>query len=428
MLNIRNLKNDYFASSLGDKIALAIIFLFPVLSLSVRHWLSGLYSVLALVALFLIFRRPGALYREEKILLALLFLFLASFFLSATLNDWSPNSFRRVGNVIKFIIFFPTYLLIRHYKNAIKYFLAGIVLGGSVLGIQAILDMTVFHSGEAGGIYGPIIFGNLGVLFYAFCTVLFLFEKQHTRFSYLLLIPILLSLLAMYLSASRNAWLAAIYTTIAIPFLCLAFIKHKNVLLAFIFIVLSLSVVVMSTDTIRERGARAYNELTTFINDGAPKDVSLLTTSVGFRLEQWRVALMIFKEKPLFGHGGGTAGKHVTRYAQKGIAHPDLNIPATIKGIGGLHSTYFESLVNEGIIGLIIILSFILYPLYIFIRYKKYNQPIAIMGILFSTNFLIFGTTENPFVHNNFSSIYLVFLGILFSTVVRSKYENDPAK
>lgn len=409
-------------SAYPEKFVVLAILIFPILSLSVRHWLSGIYSLLALLALSIVFRKPHNLHKEEKILFALFTLLLVSFIISASLNGWSDNSIRRLGAVLKYVLFFPIYLLIRQFKDLSSFLFVGIVLGGAILGLQALFD--VFYSGleQGWGIYGSIIFGDLSILFFSITLILLFFTTGHTKKTYLYIFCLILSALAVYLSGSRNAWLASLFTLFAIPLLCYKFMRYKRAILIIIPIIIITVSASLFTDSMQKRLALGIDEFTTYITQGAPNDIPIKLNSIGFRLETWRVAMIIIKEAPYFGFGGGNAGKHVSHYAQKGLAHPDLVNPDTEKGIGGLHSTYFETLLNEGSIGLIIMLLFLFYPMYIFITARKFDPLLSTIGILFIANYMIFGVSENPFVHDNFSSVYLIFLSVFFSEILRNKY------
>ncbi len=405
-------------------VALAIL-LFPVLSLIVRHWLSGIYSLLALLALFVVFRRSHRLYSEEKILLGLFALLLLSFMLSASLNEWSDNSIRRLSNVLKYIVFFPLYLLIRQNKDLTGLLFTGIAVGGAVLGLQAIVD--VFYSGleQGWGIYGPIVFGDLSVLFFSITLILLFFKADVSITTILYVVSLILSALAIALAASRNAWIACLFSVLAIPLLCFKFMKYRRAIMVIIPLLLVSASASFFTDSMHQRLDRALSEFTSYVTQGAPKNVPIMSNSVGFRLEQWRVALHITHDALFFGYGGGNAGKHVKRYAEKGLAHPDLINPDTEKGIGGLHSTYFETLITEGVVGLVIMMLFLLYPLYVFAKARSFNPLISTVGVLFITNYMIFGISENPFIHDNFTSVYLILLSVLFSELVREKHQRD---
>lgn len=407
-----------------QKITLFSIYAIPVLALSVRHWLSGLYTFLILVGLVTLRRNIRPLYKEEKILFILFLLFIASFFLSATLNDWSPNSIRRVGNVMKYVFFFPFYLLLRQYSSS-KLLITSMYAACFVVGVHALYDINFTSLGQAWGIYGPIPFGDISLLYLGFILTLTLFNRDGSRQLYLYLPALLFAAVAVILSGSRNAWLAAAYSIVLVPLLSLKYLKYRKQILVIIPIVIVGIIGFMLAGNMQDRLALGFKEFQSFVTEGAQKSEQLRSNSVGFRLEQWRAVLMLNKEKPWFGYGGGNAGKHVSELARKGIVHPDLNNPDTERGIGGVHSTYFEKLMNEGRIGLIIILAFLFYPLYIFIRARSTNPLLSTLGILFITSYMIFGITENPFVHDNFSAMYLLVLAILFSQVIREKYQVD---
>lgn len=344
---------------------------------------------------------------------------------SASLNDWSDNSIHRLGTVLKYVLFFPVYLLIRKYKDLTSFLFLGIVIGGAILGLQALYDVLYLGLNQGWGIYGSIIFGDLSILFFSITLILLFFTNKHSTTTYLYIFSLILSALAVYLSGSRNAWLASLFSVLLIPLLCYRYMKYKTAILAIIPIFIIAGSATLFTDTMQERLVLAYAEFTTYMTDGAPRDTPLSTNSVGTRLEQWRVALKIYKGAPFFGYGGGNAAKQVNRYVEKGLAHPDLYNPKSEKGIGGLHSTYFETLVNEGLIGLIIMLLFLFYPLYIFVTSRKFDPLLSTVGIVFIANYMIFGISENPFVHDNFSSVYLILLSVLFSETIRKKHDAD---
>jgi O-antigen ligase len=409
-------------SAYPENFVVLAILLFPILSLSVRHWLSGIYSLLALLALFIVFKKTHQLHKEEKILFALFALLLLSFFISASLNGWSDNSMRRLGTVLKYVLFFPLYLLIRQFKDLSSFLLTGIVAGAAILGIQSIIDIVFLGHSQVWGIYGPIIFGNLSILFFSLTLILLFFQGTTSKTSYIYIFSLILSALAVFLSGSRNAWLAAVFSIFAIPLLCYRFMKYKRTILVIIPIVIITASASLFTDTMQIRMNRAITEFQTYMAEGAPRDIPIKENSIGFRLETWRVALIITKDAFLFGYGGGNVGKHVSRYAQKGLAHQDLINPDTEKGIGGLHSTYFETLLNEGVIGLVIMMIFLLYPMYIFVKARKYSPILSTIGIIFISNYMIFGISENPFVHDNYSSVYIIFLSVFFSETIRKKY------
>jgi O-antigen ligase len=298
--------------------------------------------------------------------------------------------------------------------------LIGIMLGSFVLGLQSLYDIAFRPHQQGWGIYGPIIFGDLAVLFFSLLLLIFIFNRNYLINPPLLGIAVLFAILAGILSGSRNAWAAAIFSSLLVAFLGSRFIKIKYLVLAVISLVIVAVAILSAYKPLQERMILAYQQTYTFISEGAPRDIPLAGNSVGTRLEQWRSALQIYKDSPLFGFGGGNAAKEVNRFVKKGLAHPDLYNIDSETNIGGLHSTYFETLVNEGLIGLGIVLLFLCYPLYIFIKTRKRDPLLSSIGIIFISNYLVFGVSENPLVHDNFTSVYLLLLAVFFSTAIHS--------
>ncbi len=405
---------------------LTILFLLPILSLSVRHWLSGMFSILALLALATIFRNlRQPLCREEKIILIIFAFFLTSFTISATLNNWTESSYRRIGTEFKYLLFIPLYLLLHRREKILDFLILGIVLGGIVLGLQAIYDTLFTARARGWGIYGPIVFGDLSALFFAFSLLTMVYRRPTGLWRLIVLLSIVLSLLAVYLSGNRNGWLAAITFLFILPILW----PKRTLRQILAFYIGGLVIVVIAFglfhNKISERANIAITQFSDYFtlrkDPEAFRAHNLKGDSVGFRLEQWRIALIVFRDAPWFGHGGGNASRVENEYVKKGLGHPDIYNPKSYTNIGGLHSTYFETLVNEGLIGICILIFFLGYPLYIFIRFRKHESFASSLGIILIIGYMIFGLTENPFVHDNYSSFYLTSLAVLFATMIQRK-------
>jgi O-antigen ligase len=190
--------------------------------------------------------------------------------------------------------------------------------------------------------------------------------------------------------------------------------------------VISLLVIVVSTyfaGPIYERASKAVSQFESYMNISSMEKGEIGHSSAGFRLEQWRTISQLFLERPVWGFGAGNAGREINRYVEEGKAHPDIYSAQAETNIVGVHSAYFGKLGTEGIMGFTALLAMLLYPLYIFVRNRRYSHSVFALGLVFSVGFAVFSTTENPFVHDNFTSLFLVFLSILFSSSIRSQYQ-----
>ncbi len=422
--------NKWKGHDILERLVLVSLFFMPILSLSIRHWLSGWFSFLSLLAVISLSRNlRNPLGREEKALLWVFSAFLFSFILSATLNDWTSSSIRRIGTEFKYLLFIPLYILIRRYTDSEKYFFSGVIAGGLVLGLQALYEVLVLGNTRGVGIYGAIVFGDLSILF-AFFGILFLaYKRPSGKIRIFCLLSIALALTATYLSGDRNGWLAGIILGLMAPFLLPSRINLKKLVTTYAFLSVLLALLFFVIDNpISKRAELAIDQTTHYFeNMGAPdfKDYNLRGDSAGFRLEQWRVGLIAFRDAPWIGYGPGNAARTENEYVKRGIGHPHLYNPKAYTNIGGLHSTYFETLVNQGILGVLALFFFLGYPLYVFYRNRHRSPFISTSGIILILSYMIFGLTENPFVHDNFSSFYLTALAVLFTAAVRQTQKND---
>jgi len=420
MFSLNVYLEEFRKANITSRLLLVMLFLFPVLSLSVRHWLSGLYTFIFLTALFLLRNEYKKLERSEKIILTTFILFILSFVISATLNDWTESSVRRLGAELKLVMFFPVYLAVRQQPSAIRWLLAGVVIGGIVIGMQALYDtyFGVWHRGW--GIYGPIIFGDLAALFFGILMVVYLRLKQQLSSlnNILILSAVSLSLIAAILSGSRNAWIAVLVIVLVLGMMNIksfGFLQlFKGLLVLVIGVIL---LVLISPASIYTRADTAINEFSNYMDIEKRNNSTLVKNSVGIRLEQWRVASNLMLEKPIFGFGGGNAGRETNRYVKMGKAHPDLYNEKAYTGYAGAHSAYFETIVTEGLVGIVILLFILFFPLYRYIKSRESHPLTSELGIVFSISFIVFSLTENPFVHDNFLSVYFIFFATIFSTV-----------
>ncbi|MDH5572807.1 MAG: O-antigen ligase family protein [Gammaproteobacteria bacterium] len=399
-----------------------LLFLFPLLSLSVRHWLSGIFSVLVLLGLFYAWRSVKDLYREEKILFAIFGFYIFSILLSSTVTGWSESSFHRLGTEFKYMMFFPVYMYIRQYSAAWRGFLLAIPLGAIVLGMQAIYDVMFQSMEQASGIYGPIIFGDFAVIL-AGISLIFVMTNRNWFWRGLNFAAAVMALIAVLYSGSRNAWLAISLILVIIPFMVVSRSSLRQVIMGYLVFIPVIVFAVMSVpDDTTSRMEKATKEFNTYLSHEYKSEQELNDSSVGIRLELWRSAIKIFSENPVLGVGPGNMGVAMNELVERGDARSAVyRDPAGVRGIH-VHNAYFEVLGTQGIIGIVVFLALLFYPLYIFIKNRSCDMRIASMGVVLMTCFIIFSLSEVPFVHDNFSSIFLIYLCVFFAWIMNAKY------
>lgn len=406
----------------SEKALFVLLFLFPIFSLSVRHWLSGIFSLITLLSLFFVWRLQKPLHREEKILFAIFGLYFFSILLSSTVNGWTESSYHRLGTEMKYLLFFPFYLYVRQYPSAWRGLIIAVPLGGIVLGLHALYDTYFTEVGYAKGIYGPIIYGDMAVLLGMFSLIFGLTNRSKVWVGINLLAAVLAMLAVLY-SGSRNAWLAAMVSLVILPFLIGSRTTFWRVSGGYLVVLAITIIMIISTpSSITSRFGVVGDEFSRYFQHNASSnDEQIYVTSVGTRLEMWNAALLIIKNNPVVGVGPGNMGFAMNALVEKKMVNQAIYRNPDIRGIH-VHNAYLEIMGTQGIIGFSALLLILFYPLYIFIHNKNYDRRIASLGILFISGFMVFSLTEIPFIHDNFSSIFLTFLSVFFAWIMHAKY------
>ena len=170
--------------------------------------------------------------------------------------------------------------------------------------------------------------------------------------SLILLIP---TLLGLYLSFSRAAWLS-LCVAIGVYVIILLKIKFKVLLLA---IVTFLGLLFAFQDTLVQQLNKNNNDadvgnLATHI-----QSITNITTDASNveRLNRWSAAIAMFKEKPFFGFGPGT---YQFQYAPYQNSMYKTIITTNAGNGGNAHSEYLGALSETGLLGMLIVITLFL--------------------------------------------------------------------
>ncbi|MEG2768691.1 MAG: O-antigen ligase family protein, partial [Comamonas sp.] len=141
-------------------------------------------------------------------------------------------------------------------------------------------------------------------------------------------------------------------------------------------------------------------------------------TSVGARLEQWRLSWRLGWDKPLTGWGVSGIKQGRALYLEKGEAHP------SIIEISHTHNEFLEMWASRGIIGVLALCAFYLIPIRIFWPKKntlrKFSDnnknlyvSLSLIGVMLPVSYFIFGLTDvffNLAIGHNFYIFSMVFV------------------
>jgi len=408
-----------------ERMAKYTLFLFPVFAVSVKHWISSFFGILVLLGLISLFQNwqnIKSLYKEEKILIAIVVGYFGVFLISSLASGWGQSGTYALGTEIRILFVIPIYLLLRNISGVELYLLAGSILGVLFGGIQGLLDVYVFKTFEyervmAWGAYGHLFIGPVILLMAALLVPAIRALKLDKRLWLILTGVALLGLATVALSTARSAYLGFLVLGI---FTIIYYLRWN--VATFVFVVLMGLVIstYMISDKVQHRVNDGVGDVTAYFESlekypDSPEKYYM--GSLGTRLEMWRSTKYFFSEAPWFGVGRFNYKKKAQEFVDQGLANQ------AIADHSHPHNAYIEMIMSKGLFGLLALLSLLYYPLYVFITTRNANRDSAFAGIVLISAYTIFSLTEaSTFIKNNFVAIYLVYLAVFFSWHTREIY------
>ena len=228
------------------------------------------------------------------------------------------------------------------------------------------------------------------------------------------LLAFILALIALVMTQGRGAWLGFLGGLFVVVFLLM---KNKK-----LFIVAVILVGVLGVGAVTSKGLENNRYIKRFESIQNLED-----TSNKIRLFMWESSIDMFKNNLPFGVGRDNASKYALEYMEKKNKYDEMEHKwakthlKEIAGSGNLHSMYFTTLAEEGI------LAFPFIGMFLFILYRQFRYCIArerdlnfylvvgTMGMLVA--FLIGGFTENVWREIWKSNVLVFSLGLYLSRV-----------
>ena len=229
------------------------------------------------------------------------------------------------------------------------------------------------------------------------------------------LLAFILALIALVMTQGRGAWLGFLGGLFVVVFLLM---KNKKV-----FIVGVILVGVLGIGAITSKGLENNRYIKRF------ESISNLNDpSNGIRIFLWESSIDMFKDNFPFGVGRDNAGNFTVKYIEQNERYQKINYQWYLKEIassGNLHSMYFTSLAEEGILAIPFIGMF-LFILYRQIRYcmsreRDLNFYLVVGTIGMLVAFLVGGLTENVWREIWKSNMLVFSLGLYLSRIKNEK-------
>ena len=228
------------------------------------------------------------------------------------------------------------------------------------------------------------------------------------------LLAFILALIALVMTQGRGAWLGFLGGLFVVVFLLM---KNKKLFIVGVILVGVLGVgAVTSKDLENNRYIKRFESIQ-----------NLEDTSNKIRLFMWESSIDMFKNNLPFGVGRDNASKYALEYMEKNNKYDEMKWNGAkahlkeIAGSGNLHSMYFTTLAEEGILAFLFIgmFLFILYRQgrYCISRERDFNFYLVVgtMGMLVA--FLVGGLTENVWREIWKSNVLVFSLGLYLSRV-----------
>ncbi|MEG2999760.1 MAG: O-antigen ligase family protein [Comamonas sp.] len=402
--NTKRVKNIFFVSA---NIAAFLFFAF-FLSLRSMHSVAMALTLCISIASFYLWRKTSPA-RNVRIL-ALFFLFLAIFW-SNSFDGWMAWS-TEGDYFIKYSLGAVCMLAVCALGIHPRVLAYAVAVGCISSGVLALVEFPV--SGRAAGFTNAIRFGNIAVILSIASWLLAsanVFLKPERLF---FLFAGCMGVVASLLSLSRGGWIFLL----TIPFLFLFFTEEIKIKIKIMFalgvVAGILGLVILQIPATQDRILLAEKEVAGYFSN---KD-AYVGTSVGVRLEQWKMGLRLGAEKPLTGWGDKGIQEGKKWLVEQGYIDPSaLSIPHT-------HNDLIEMWAARGIIGVLFILSIYIIPAYLFFPSRKIisevdekNKSLYIalhlIGFIIPTGYFVFGWTDvffNLSIGHNFYIFSMIFI------------------
>ena len=397
-----------------------LVFLFPLLAVSVKSWTSTLQLLLALVSLAWLINNYGHNKFEMSAWVKLFLIILPLSFLwyltSEFLNGWQDIKPHWPLIDIRYVLILPIFLAIKNFSDVDKWLLKGAIFGCMLAALYTVYQAYYLQADPPIGAYHHLFLGPAS----GAMSLLILYSKPHRLqnpvWRYLAYGGILCGLTALVLSTARSGFLATLVLLALFPLLTGHLSVKRLITYLFTLIVLAVTIYALS-DSVRTEAQDTVKGFKSHF-----QQLSLTTEefhrsqldNVTIRFELWRTALEISRNNLLVGVGRTGYPKLLQEMLDKGEAHPGLGV------IDQPHNAYLYHLVTRGIIGLILFIGILLVPLIIFFSYRKKAESESILGIVWVLFFSIVSLTQSSvFARGHYLSFFLVILTILLASCIR---------
>lgn len=395
----------------------ALLFLYPISLLALREGVNVCFTLLVVLAVWRLSAERVSFRKLDRGEMAYMAA-MASLVLATALSELWHWHFRGppYDGASRFLFAIPVYLMLRSRRretfSGLHY---GFPLGATVAALIVLPQLPLAEGARADTPYMDAIrFGDLALAL----GVLSMASVNRTDSPWIVALKVAgaaAGLFASIESGTRGAW-------IALPPLALMWwLLHGRRRLSWRLGAALFGLLIVAAVGSYLFVGEVHDRMVDFYSDFVGLFHHDLDTSLGFRLQIWRVAVRLFAQNPIFGIGPDEFQDILPRMRDLGL----LTREAAETGQAEIHSEILLHAVSLGVVGLASIISIYVVPLVLFIRAAKPDagargfQSVGLMGACFVICFLVFGLTIEIFNLKLIATFYSLTVAVLLAA--RSK-------
>ncbi|MCG9544429.1 O-antigen ligase family protein [Vibrio sp. Isolate33] len=268
-----------------------------------------------------------------------------------------------------------------------------------ILGSVCIMGVSVYYQVYLGKSrmslpVNPIPYATLGASFAITAFILAIYEQSKSQ-ALLLFCGFSLATSSVLLSESRGVWLALAFAVMVVSIKNIKRIKFSKTIVLMVVVVFSI-IALFSKGFVYDRYQRTISEFSA-IEQGN------LSTSIGVRLQLWNTAISIADGSPILGVKDYKS--ELKKLYDKGeLTKNVITAPHP-------HNEILNKLVQQGGGGVLIYLSFMLFPVFFFKDLSLLGKDLLISIPII---YIVSGLTDIPMYHGQTLIVYLVVIGLLY--------------
>jgi len=379
-----------------------LIFIFPIVINSLQVAGDIVLLILAIMGIYISISKKLSpfIIKEIKVFSYLTFGYFLAVCASVLFSGQAIELAHYIPRDLHFL--FAPFIALALYKAEINinYLIVGTKVALLVLGI-IIFQQLLSGVYRPSGIINAAVFGNLAVSLF-FLTFL-LSEYKSLKDKIFTFASLFSGLFIIVASGTRGAWLSfLLLSCVYLYFYYKQKIKLSTKSKFLILIMITIAVAIVSfNQSIKVRSQLAYTEITSWMSgDKSP-------TSVGIRLEMYKLAIEKIEDVPLFGHGYRTSNIVVFKDSQSSGGKLSYTY-------NHLHNAYLTNYFNGGIVLLGALLLLLFVPLRIFLKANTQNRdsPVFISGVMLALGYTSYGMVNILFGDTYMNGFYVFFLAI----------------